>query len=456
MQVAATDGRHLRPDQHLAVVDLGDRSGLALEAAHLDHPPGTHRLHRRNLPGERPAVSTGPVLRAWMRRWHAQRHRERWHSTGVSVAGVPELPEVETIRRQLGPLVDGRRVTDAWSHPSVKFRPAVEVVGARLGAVGRRGKYLLIGTDDGRELVVHLGMTGSLRPAGPPADPYVRARWDFDDGSSLEFRDIRRFGRLRVVPAGDYSAAGTLGTLGPEPFDPAFTGDALWHALKSSRRRVKTQLLSQRPVAGIGNIYADEALWSSPRASRAAPGDTPPVARLADALEEVITAAIDRNGTTLRDYRTVEGGSGENQHHLRCYGRAGQPCLALRDAADEPGLRRPHVDVLSSVSGAKGLIPRAPPHLRARRSPPARSACRSGGRGGRPGGTRTAARPPAPARPATAAAVLSIDGDDAVEAQAQPELRDGLVPERAHLRRRPASRPAGPGGCPARNSSSAR
>jgi formamidopyrimidine-DNA glycosylase len=240
---------------------------------------------------------------------------------------VPELPEVETIRRQLGSVVAGRRVVDAWSHPSAKFRPAVEVVGARLGAVGRRGKYLLIGTDDARELVVHLGMTGSFRPAGPEGDPYVRARWDFDDGSSLEFRDIRRFGRLRVVPAGDYSAAGALATLGPEPLDPAFTGDALWQALKASRRRVKTQLLSQRPVAGIGNIYADEALWSS--------GVHPGLRRvtrrqahaLRDALVEVIAAAIARNGTTLRDYRTVDGGSGENQHHLRCYGRAGRPCL---------------------------------------------------------------------------------------------------------------------------------
>jgi len=240
---------------------------------------------------------------------------------------VPELPEVETIRRQLGPVVAGRRVVDAWSHPSVKFRPAVEVVGARLGAVGRRGKYLLIGTDDERELVVHLGMTGSLRPAGLPGDPYVRARWDFDNGSSVEFRDVRRFGRLRVVPAGDYSTAGALATLGPEPLDPAFTGDALWRALKASRRRVKTQLLSQRPVAGIGNIYADEALWSSrlhPALRRVTRRQSH---ALRDALEEVIAAAIDRNGTTLRDYRTVEGASGENQHHLRCYGRAGQPCL---------------------------------------------------------------------------------------------------------------------------------
>jgi formamidopyrimidine-DNA glycosylase len=240
---------------------------------------------------------------------------------------VPELPEVETIRRQLGPIVDGRRVVDAWSHPSAKFRPAVEVVGARLGAVGRRGKYLLIGTDDERELVVHLGMTGSLRPAGPAGDEYVRARWDFDDGSSLEFRDVRRFGRLRVVPAGNYSTAGALATIGPEPFDPAFTGDALWQALKASRRRVKTQLLSQRPVAGVGNIYADEALWSS----RVHPGSRRVTRRqahvLRDALQDVLAAAVDRSGTTLRDYRTVEGASGENQHHLLCYGRAGQPCL---------------------------------------------------------------------------------------------------------------------------------
>lgn len=241
---------------------------------------------------------------------------------------MPELPEVETIRGQLSPLVAGRRVTEADSHPSAKFTPATEVVGARLGIVARRGKYLLVPTDDGRELVIHLGMTGQLRPLGSSAgdDPFVRARWFLDDGTVLEYRDVRRFGRLRVVPAGEYDTIPTLAALGPEPLDESFTADDLWRALRRSRRRVKTQLLSQRPVAGIGNIYADEALWLAQvhpalrRVTRRQAGALRP------ALAEVVTAAIANGGTTLRDYRDVDGATGSNQHDLCCYGRGGEPC----------------------------------------------------------------------------------------------------------------------------------
>ena len=241
---------------------------------------------------------------------------------------MPELPEVETVRRQIEPMLVGRTIGDAWAFPSTKFTPSLETVGSTIETVHRRGKFLLLGLDDDRELIVHLGMTGVLRPqpadARPPADPYVRAAWFFDGGGGFELRDVRRFGRIQVVERGAY--VGTLAEIGPEPFDDEFTADDLWRALRRSRRAIKTQLLSQRPVAGVGNIYADEALW----VSRVHPAATSISRARADALHgalrEVLAAGLDHGGTTLRDYVTPCGGTGGNQHHLHCYGRSGLPC----------------------------------------------------------------------------------------------------------------------------------
>ena len=172
---------------------------------------------------------------------------------------MPELPEVETIRRGLEPLLAGRRVVDARAFPHPKFTPALDAVGAVVDDVRRRGKYLLMGLDDGRELVVHLGMTGQLQLVDGEPDPYERAAWLLDDGGTLGFRDVRRFGRVRVVPAGEYGGIATLASLGPEPFGDDFTAEGLHDALSRSRARLKTQVLSQRPVAGVGNIYASSA-----------------------------------------------------------------------------------------------------------------------------------------------------------------------------------------------------
>ncbi len=247
---------------------------------------------------------------------------------------MPELPEVETIRRQIAPRLTGARIIEAGSHPSAKFTPATEITGGRFSATGRRGKYLLLALADGRELVVHLGMTGHVRfRRGAPddSDPYLRAWWqlEHDDGRAevLEFADVRRFGRLRVVPAGDYSSIPTLANAGPEPWDPALTGLEFWRLLKLSKRALKTHLLSQRPIAGVGNIYADEALWIAeinPRVTRLGRARSD---RLLDAIRHVLEQGIDLGGTTLRDYRNAEGGSGGNQHELVAYGRGGQPCL---------------------------------------------------------------------------------------------------------------------------------
>lgn len=238
---------------------------------------------------------------------------------------MPELPEVETIRRQLEPWLVGVTVVDAASHASAKFTPAVEIVGATIESVGRRGKFLLFGLDDDRELVVHLGMTGQLREIADHDDPYLRAWWRLSTGATLGYRDVRRFGRIRVARDGAYE--GMLADLGPEPLSADFTPEHLYQAVKRSRRHIKTQLLSQRPVAGVGNIYADEACFRAgihPGARRLTRAQA---AALHEAIVYVLRQGVDHGGTTLRDYRTVDGAEGDNQHHLDCYGRHGEPCV---------------------------------------------------------------------------------------------------------------------------------
>ncbi len=242
---------------------------------------------------------------------------------------MPELPEVETVRRQLAPRLTGRSILEAGSHSSPKFVEARAATGARIQSVERRGKFLIMPTNDGREIVVHLGMTGQLRfRTGPPddSDTYLRAWWYLDGDETLEYADVRRFGRIKVVDAGNYASMPTLAQLGPEPFDPTFTANDFWLRLRASRRAIKTQLLSQRPIAGVGNIYADEALWLAginPKVSRIGKARA---AALLDAIRSVLQKGLDNSGTTLRDYRTVDGGTGDNQNSLNAYGRGGLSC----------------------------------------------------------------------------------------------------------------------------------
>ncbi|WP_419918277.1 bifunctional DNA-formamidopyrimidine glycosylase/DNA-(apurinic or apyrimidinic site) lyase [Candidatus Poriferisocius sp.] len=246
---------------------------------------------------------------------------------------MPELPEVETIRRQLAPRLPGRRILAAHTHPSDKFTPARAATGTTIQGINRRGKYLIAPLDDGRELIIHLGMTGSLMVMAESSperneDPYIRAWWQLDHGESLIFRDIRRFGRIRCVPAGRYDTIPTLAAQGPDALSAEFTPEGFYQALRRSRRRIPTQLLSQKPVAGVGNIYATEALWMAGihpgerRISRIQ------AAKLHTTLVQVLEAGLANGGTTLRDYRNADGGRGSHQHALACYGRSGQPCLS--------------------------------------------------------------------------------------------------------------------------------
>jgi formamidopyrimidine-DNA glycosylase len=237
---------------------------------------------------------------------------------------MPELPEVESVRRQLEPELRGRRVTAVWVDPQRRFHAPDRLLGRTVLAVGRRGKFLLCPLDAGLELVLHLGMTGAL--SFGEADAYTRARLGLDDGRELLFRDPRRFGGLAVVEAGAYAPLPTLARLGPEPLSDEFDPVQFARDLAATRAPVKPYLLSQRPVAGVGNIYADEALWLArihPASRRVGPRRA---AALHRAIRQVLSEAIVREGTTFRDYRMVNGESGRNGEFLVAYGQAGRPC----------------------------------------------------------------------------------------------------------------------------------
>lgn len=245
---------------------------------------------------------------------------------------MPELPEVETIRRQLEPRLHGREIVDAGSHWSSKFTPALDAIGHEIVGLRRRGKYLLFdlmgGDETPRELIVHLGMTGRLAvEKDPDSDhPHLRAWWRLDDGQVLTFHDARRFGRVHVVDRGDHGRIPTLAALGPEPFDDDFNGAAFAAFVKRSNRHLKTILLGQRAVAGVGNIYADEALWMAEINPATRRLSRERAERLVDTVRIALRSGLDHGGTTLRDYVDSAGEQGGNQHELHCYGRSGEPC----------------------------------------------------------------------------------------------------------------------------------
>jgi formamidopyrimidine-DNA glycosylase len=241
---------------------------------------------------------------------------------------VPELPEVESVLRQLAPRLTGRRIRHVSATPQQRFAGVELAAGHDIQSVRRRGKYLLATLDGELELVMHLGMTGSFRirgEAGWSPDAYVRATFVLDD-AVVDFRDVRRFGTLAVVADGDYRSLATLHALGPEPLSDDFEPAAFARALAATTMPVKPYLLTQRPVAGVGNIYADEALWRArinPHARRV--GRTRALA-LWQAIREVLAEAIEREGTTFRDYQMVNGESGRNASFLVAYGQGGRPC----------------------------------------------------------------------------------------------------------------------------------
>lgn len=244
---------------------------------------------------------------------------------------IPELPEVETVRRELEPWLVGRTILQAErveAPPSPKYASLERAAGQCIGAVNRRGKFLLLPLSLGDELVIHLGMTGVVSPDPPEAHLRVKLTLDHGPDPTLYFCDVRRFGRFLVVPAGDYRSLPTLHGMGPEPLCDTFTAAGFAQALKRSGTPIKSHLLSQKPVAGVGNIYADEALWRA-GVSPLTPANRVSVCKvgsLRDAVREVLAASIEAQGTTLNDYRTVSGGVGSYLKELNVYGHADEPC----------------------------------------------------------------------------------------------------------------------------------
>jgi formamidopyrimidine-DNA glycosylase len=245
---------------------------------------------------------------------------------------MPELPEVENVARMLRPEVVGRRVVEAqvlWPRSVARPTPEAfcrDLVGREITSLGRRGKVLTLGLSDGWWLLVHLRMSGRLLLGRPeePAPVHLRAVLRLDDGRDLRFVDPRKFGRLWLVQ----DPAEVLGSLGPEPLDPTFTVEAFQARLAGRRVRIKPLLLDQRFLAGVGNIYADEALFlAGIHPCRPAGSLTEgEVERLHGALQEVLAAAIANGGTTLSAYRRPDGSPGEHQALLRVFRRAGEPC----------------------------------------------------------------------------------------------------------------------------------
>lgn len=247
---------------------------------------------------------------------------------------MPELPEVEVIRRQLAEVLPGRQVIGREIDLPKAFvnRTACSDApcGARLTAVRRRGKYLLIDTDRGHTLVVHLRMTGALfYDAVSTPRTHVRVRLALDDGAMLVFRDIRTFGSITVIEAAAEAAYRGLSVLGPEPLGMEWTAAYLYAASRRRAVPIKTLLLNQQIVAGIGNIYADESLFvAGVRPTRAAGRlSKASCEKICTAVRGVLAASIAHGGTSFRDYRDSHGARGEHVQYLQVYGRAGRPCL---------------------------------------------------------------------------------------------------------------------------------
>ena len=247
---------------------------------------------------------------------------------------MPELPEVETVAADLRTELVDRRILGAhieW--PRTLAAPDASELAERIGGrqvidVGRRGKFILIHLDDGQTLVVHLRMTGSLAVASgeelQPANSHVRAWFPLADGDALVFTDPRKFGRIWLVA--DINEV--TGKLGPEPLAWDFTLQEFAHRLRRRKVAIKALLLDQTVVAGIGNIYADESLFRAgihPLRRSSSLSDQE-VERLYLSIRRVLTEAIDKRGTLLRDYRTPYGEDGYFRNDLRVYGRPDRPC----------------------------------------------------------------------------------------------------------------------------------
>ena len=255
---------------------------------------------------------------------------------------MPELPEVETVRAGLAPHLEGRVITRAEARrPDLRWPLPPDLVqvmtGARVTGLRRRSKYILIDLLDRGSVLLHLGMSGRMVIEGAAMgdfhrDPAILPRHDHvvfqtDLGTTITFNDARRFGMVDLIPPGVDSHP-LLAHLGPEPLSPEFTPQALAQAFEARKSPVKTALLDQKNVAGLGNIYVSEALHRAGIDPRRAAGQIPQqaIAALVGHIRDVLDEAITAGGSSLRDHRQATGELGYFQHSFRVYGREGAPC----------------------------------------------------------------------------------------------------------------------------------
>ena len=264
---------------------------------------------------------------------------------------MPELPEVETVRRGLALRLEGRVLARVETRRAdlrypLPERLADRLAGRRVLTVDRRGKYLLLRLDDGMVLIVHLGMSGRMvvMPApAPPPGPHDHVLFETVDGTAVVFTDPRRFGMMDLAPADRLDAHKALASLGPEPLGEGFDAAYLGARLAGRITPIKAALLDQRVVAGLGNIYVCESLFEARLSPRrlAATVTGRRAARLVAAIRSVLTRAIAAGGSSLRDYVQASGELGYFQHAWAVYDREGLPCPGCTcDVARTGGIRR--------------------------------------------------------------------------------------------------------------------
>ena len=262
---------------------------------------------------------------------------------GVKETRLPELPEVETVRRGLQPVLEGQRIAHAQvNRPDLRWplpdHLADRLTGQRVTALRRRSKYLLADLSSGETLLVHLGMSGRMLVSGDPLgqfhhdhpapEKHDHVVLDIEGGARVTFNDARRFGAMDLMPTEAADQHWLLAKLGPEPLGNGFDEDYLVSAFNGRNTPVKAALLDQRIVAGLGNIYVCEALFRAGISPRRKAGRiaAPRVRALVPVIRDVLREAIEAGGSSLRDYRQAGGELGYFQHRFRVYDREGTPC----------------------------------------------------------------------------------------------------------------------------------
>lgn len=253
---------------------------------------------------------------------------------------MPELPEVETVRRGMAPVLEGSVISEARAYvPKLRVDLPADfedrMSGNRVVNLRRRSKYILIECEDGLVAILHLGMSGRIQITPGDQEKPERAKHDHvtlltENGDLITFNDARRFGLIIFSNMEDIGDHPLIRAIGPEPFGNEFNTNHLGQALKTRKSPIKTALLDQKIVAGLGNIYVCETLWRAGikptrRADKVKPKE---IDRLVPIIRDVLAEAIEAGGSTLRDHAQVSGELGYFQHSFQAYGREGEPCLA--------------------------------------------------------------------------------------------------------------------------------